>query len=75
MRLEACYDLNEVFAEWKFDSTPSGWTSYEREVTIDLSSEFISETCNFFAGYDAYGNGNDDWYLGDTCYTVEALKN
>lgn len=75
LRLAAWYDYNEAFAEWKFDSTPSGWTSYERTYTIDLSSNYISDSCHFYAGYDAWGNGNDDWWLGDTCYTVTALKN
>lgn len=75
MRLEAFYDWNVVFAEWKFDSTPSGWTSYERTYTIDLTSGYIDDSCRFFVGYDAWGNGNDDWWLGDTCYTVTALKN
>ena len=75
LRLEAWYDYTVAFAEWKFDSTPSGWTSYERTYTIDLSSNYISDSCHFYAGYDAYGNGGDDWYLGDTCYTITALKN
>ena len=75
MRLEAFYDWNVVFAEWKFDSTPSGWTSYERTYTIDLTSGYIDDSCRFFVGYDAWGNGNDDWWLGDTCYTITALKN
>ena len=75
MRLEAFYDWNAVFAEWKFDSTPSGWTSYERTYTLDLSSGYIDDSGRFFVGYDAWGNGGDDWYLGDTCYTITALKN
>lgn len=76
MRLEAWYDKeNTVIKEWKFDSTPSGWTSYERSYTIPLDSSYTSDTCAFYVGYDAWGNGNDDWWLGDTRYTVTALKN
>ena len=76
MRLEAWYDKeNTVIKEWKYNSTPSGWTSYEESYTIPLDSSYTSNTCAFYVGYDAWGNGNDDWWLGDTCYTVTALKN
>ena len=76
MRLEAFYDKeNTVIKEWKYNSTPSGWTYYEESYTIPLDSSYTSNTCAFYVGYDAWGNGNDDWWLGDTCYTVTALKN
>lgn len=76
MRLEAFYDKeNTVIKEWKYNSTPSGWTYYEESYTIPLDSSYTSDSCAFYVGYDAWGNGNDDWWLGDTCYTVTALKN
>jgi hypothetical protein len=76
MRLEAWYDKeNTVIKEWKYNSTPSGWTYYEESYTIPLDSSYTSNSCAFYVGYDAWGNGNDDWWLGDTCYTVTALKN
>ena len=76
MRLEAWYDKeNTVIKEWKYNSTPSGWTYYEESYTIPLDSSYTSDSCAFYVGYDAWGNGNDDWWLGDTCYTVTALKN
>ena len=76
MRLEAWYDKeNTVIKEWKYNSTPSGWTSYEESYTIPLDSSYTSDSCAFYVGYDAWGNGGDDWYLGDTCYTITALKN
>ena len=74
MRLEAWYDPDTVFYEKKYDSTPSGWTYYSGTVEIDLDSKYLSDTLQFFAGYDAYGNGGDDWWLGDTTYTITVIK-
>ncbi len=74
MRLEAYYDYTVPFWEKKFNSTPSGWTSYSGTIEIDLNSQYISDTCKFFVGWDAYGNGDDDYWLGDTTFTVTAIK-
>ena len=74
IRLMGYHNANDILYEQKFNSTPSGWTSYTVSVTIDLDPNLLSNTCAFYAGYDAWGNGGDDWWLGDTLYTIEALK-
>lgn len=74
LRLLPCNGSAAYMVDWKFDSTPSGWTSYTRTININLDSNCIDDNCSFYAAYDAYGNGADDWYLADTCYTVTALK-
>lgn len=68
------YDPEGNFWEQKFNSTPSGWTSYSGTVEIDLESANIGENCEFYAAWDAYGNGGDDWWLGDTNFTITAIK-
>ena len=74
MRLEAWDDYTKPFYEEKYNSTPSGWTSYNGTVEVDLDSDFLSDTLHFFAGFDAYGNGEDDWWLGDTRFTITVKK-
>jgi len=66
------YDRYSI-AEAEFESS-SGWKTHGRTIILDLNADYHDDNYRFLVGYDAHGSGEDDWYLGDTHYTVTVKK-
>ena len=59
----------------RFTSTKGQWNEHKFSFElIDISSSAFNDFCEFWMEYGAEGNQGDDWYLGDTWITIEAVK-
>ncbi len=64
--------------KWSFTDTPSSWHQYSRS-TANTSTRYVDisnfgDNMEFKTIWEAYGNGNDDWDLGETTVTLEFTK-
>ena len=64
--------------KWSFESTPSDWHQYTRSTAnesmryVDISN--FGDNMEFKTIWEAYGNGGDDWDLGETTVTLQFTK-
>jgi len=64
--------------KWSFTSTPSDWHQYTRSTQND-STKYVDisnfgDNMEFKTIWEAYGNGGDDWDLGETTVTLQFTK-
>jgi hypothetical protein len=59
----------------QFTSSKGKWNEHTFSFDLqNLTSDLFNDDCMFYIEYGAHGNAGDDWYLGDTWITIEAVK-